>query len=382
MRFLVGMLMVAVLGTALILAGCSGSGGTGPSDDPSSAQGTIGPNGGSVEIEDEVELSVPAGALAGDVDFTIEEDTSPSGATPPMDFVTSSYDIEPDGMVFLSAATVTIEYDPTGLGRADEDDIIICTNSGSGWEQLTTTVDTGANEASAEVGHLSEFAAMVDTTSSGQPAEGIYANLTVQRSIMTLPAPADTLMRTDYLYARFDSTYAPCDPIEPVQPDSVTCNEYELVWDPMSNRHRYFDPFDTEFIVLGDNYEFVVHEIRSVPPLTADIDFVEYEPYMTSPTYMSNVSLSGFTMTWESTGGSLDVSIQIVPQGGGSVVAIETANDGSHTFSSGDLSELSAGQAAIVINYYKEETIDAEGYDSQSTITAKTTNSTLVTLTQ
>jgi hypothetical protein len=372
-------LAALTLGVVLAVGGCSSSG-TGPSDDPSSAQGTVGPNGGSVEIDGEIELAIPPGAVADDTDFTIEEDDNPTSPTPPMDFVSSCYDIEPDDLVFLSAATVTIEYDPNDLGRADEDDIVICTNSGSGWEECTTTVDAGANEASAEIGHLSDFAALVDTTSSGQPAEGIYANLLIQRSIMTLPAPADTIMRNDYLYARFDSAYAPCEPIQPIQADSVTCNEYELVWDAMSSRHRYMDVFDTAFLEFGANYEFRVDADRALPALVADIDFLEREPYMTDPSYMSSVSLSGFTMTWQSTGGSRDVAIQIVPQGGGSVVAVETANDGSHTFSAGDLDDLSTGQAAIVINYYVEESISEQGYDSQSTIMAKTTNSTLVLL--
>ncbi|MBD3348853.1 MAG: hypothetical protein GF400_06615 [Candidatus Eisenbacteria bacterium] len=377
---------LVVLGLAAIVAaaGCSSDGDDNPAGtngSPSHAEGTVGAAGGTVEIDDEIALDIPAGALGGDTSFTIDENTSPTPPDPPNGFVSSAYTIEPSGTQFGADATVTIDYDPSAVGRADEGDVVICCDEGSEtWTELTTTVDTQANQASAQVSHLSDYAAMVDTTSPS--GEGIYAILIAQRSIMTLPPPADTLMRTDFLTARFDSSYAPCEPVNPVRADTVTCNEYGLVWEPQTSTHRYMQYSPTYFIDLGANYEFQVDETRDVPALTADINFPSQEPHLTDPTYMSNVSLSGFTMTWGGTGTGSDLYISIVPQGGGTVVAIETANDGSHTFSAGDLSELSPGVAAIVLNYMNEETIDAEGYDSQSTIRSLTTNGTNVVLVQ
>jgi len=373
----------AVLLAALVaVAGCSSGGDDNPAGsngDPSHAEGTVGAGGGTVEIDDEIALDVPAGALQADTDISIDENTNPSDPTPPHDFVSSAYTIEPSGTVFAQDATVTIDYDPSGLGRADEDDIIIYCDEGSGtWEELDTTVDEQANQASAEIGHLSDYAAMVDTTTSGT-AEGIYAHLVVQRSLMTIPARDDSVLKTDYFWARFDSSYAPCEPIQPTRADTVTCNGIGLIWDAMASQHTYTNLFDPTFIELGANYEYRVDASRALPALVADVDFPDHEPYMTDPGYMDMVSLSGFTMTWESTGGSQNVFISIVPQGSiEGIVGVETANDGSHTFSSGDLSEVPSGTAAIVINYYNEVEIDEEGYDSRSVIIGKTTNSTLV----
>jgi len=366
--------------TAALLGCSSGSGPSGPDDTSSSAQETIGPAGGTCQIPGEVSLSVPAGALPAEVDFEIEEDTSPSAPPPPMNLVSSAYSIGPSGTVFAQSATVTIEYDDAGMGRPEEGSVTLYTKDGGGWEPLATTLDTQANEASAEVDHLSDFAAMVDTTSSG-PAEGIFAALRVSRSIMTIPTERDTVIRTDFVTAWFDSMYAPCSPVVPIRADSVRCNEYGLWWSEQENMHKYIDPWDPAFVVLGASYEFNVDNFGRVPPLSEDVNFPEREPHLVSPEPYGIVHLSGFTIEWADAGGARDILIAIIPGGmGDEVVVVETANDGSHTFSSSDLSGLSAGLIAVTLNYFERHAIDATGYDSRSFIEGRVTNSTLLTL--
>ena len=132
----------------------------------------------------------------------------------------------------------------------------------------------------------------------------------------------------------------------------------------------------TPLIDLGQNYEFVVTDRGQVPPLTCDIDFPDYAPYLTEPSMMETVELSGFTVTWEDGhGGDATLSLALVP-GDTTVtgVYINTANDGSHTFTAGDLSGLNPGAHAIALNFYTTESIDAQGYDSESFIQAKVTS--------
>lgn len=363
------------------LSGCSGGDGpSGPDGSPSSAFASIGPAGGVCEIAGEAALTVPPGALAATVDFEIEEEPSPASPPVPMDFVSSAYSFEPSGTAFAVDATVTVQYDDAGLGRPDECSVRLYTNDGSGWEELATTLDTQANEASAAVDHLSDFAAMVDTTTPG-PAVGVFAALKVSRSIATIPTRPDTVVRADFISAWFDSMYAPCSPISPIRADSVRCNEYALWWSEPEGWHKYIDPWEPAFVVLGENYEFNVDNFGRVPPLREDVDFPEREPHLVSPEPFGAVHMSGFTIEWADAGGDRHIHIAIIPGGmGDEVVAIETANDGSHTFSSNDLTGLSPGLIAVALNYFEKQVIDAPGYDSRSFIEAKVTNSTLLTL--
>lgn len=159
------MKLIMFLAMAVVSAGCS-DGGPDPvspgNGEPSFAEGTIGPSGGSVVIDNEIALFVSAGALTTDVHFTLEENTSPEASSTPMSFVSPAYSIGPAGTAFNDTATVTIFYD-LGLTRVIEGRVSVCRDDGSGWEQLQTIVDTCANTASTGTTHLSDFAAMADT---------------------------------------------------------------------------------------------------------------------------------------------------------------------------------------------------------------------------
>jgi len=362
------------LGLSMLVLGCSSSGTTGPGDGgDGTAEESVGPAGGTVEIEDEVTLEIPAGALADTTDFTIEEDATPQAPPAGQGYVSPVYEIGPSGTAFTAPATITLHYDENAV-RADEEEIVICADDGQGggWQALQTTVDAAADEASAEVDHLSMFAATVDTAGGG-PGEGTFARLLVHRGIVSL----DTLfvVRTDILSARFDSTVSPCVPTKPIRADTVTCNQYGLPWDPMGSCHRLTSVM-MELIDLGETYEFNVGGRRQVPALTWDIDFPEHEPFLTYPAMMDTIPLSGFTVTWANgDGGDATLTLAIVSadttQPG---VYATTANDGSHEFTGGDLSTLSPGVHAIALNYFVTEPIDAPGYHPESFIEAKVTS--------
>jgi hypothetical protein len=90
------------------------------------------------------------------------------------------------------------------------------------------------------------------------------------------------------------------------------------------------------------------------------------------------VSLGGFNVTWDGTG-SGTVRLSIIGMGG-DFVGIETANDGSYTFSAGELSELVAGVHALTLNYFNSENIDVPGYDSNSYVRAQVTSAINITM--
>ncbi len=387
MRLWLMLLAVAALCAATVI-GCSSSGGSGPDDtgDPP-AEGAIGPTGGDVELDGQARLSVPAGALGDTVDFTIEENDQPASPPQGMDLCSDCVTIGPSGTTFTVPATVTVTYDPGDLGGADESDVILYTDDGRGWTALTTSVDESENEASADVDHLSDFAAMVDTTSTGPQADGVFAALKLQRGMTYIEfAGRDSMViKSDFLSAWLDSTVAICAPQSPIMADSVWCENaqvYELQWEPVDTMYRYAQLFPNDFLVEGHTYTYHVEGVPNADDLVVSIEFPESSPYIVDPVNQATVSLSGFTVTWEGHDGSGDVNLGIVPATGSPEdgVYVVTPNDGSHTFSSGDLSGVPSGGAAIVLNYFNYENIDETGYDSESYIEAKVTHGVVVTL--
>ncbi len=368
------LLLLGVAVFALALGCSSGNGGTDPDDPTEPAEGSIGPEGGTLELDGEANLAIPAGALADTVDFSIEENGSPTAPPANKQFVTGAYSIEPSGTAFTTPATITLEYDEGDLAGEDESSIVMYTDDGRGWRPLTTTVNESDNEVSAEIDHLSDFVAAVDIGSS---ADGVFAALRIHRGVMKMPG-MDPII-TDFLVAWFDSTVAPCAPASPIMVDSVTCNEYVLEWSAAGTLYKYMPLIPLLFLEEDETYTFDIDGGGQAPDLTVSIDFLDSSPYITEPEMGDTVSLGGFSVTWN-VGGSDNIFLTIVGVGGAGFVGVETANTGSYTFSAGELSELSAAPYALTLNYVNEENIDEPGYDSSSYIRAQVTSPISMTL--
>jgi hypothetical protein len=156
--------MMWVIGLCLLCLVC------GCSDDsvvnPNTPENRIGPAGGTVRsATGELTLTIPAGALQDDLDFTVELESAPDEAGGTYKIVSPVYSLGPAGTVFGVAATVSLIYDETALGPAAENSVVLCAcaSSGLGWEVLETTADGAVNRAAAPITHLSDFAVMVDT---------------------------------------------------------------------------------------------------------------------------------------------------------------------------------------------------------------------------
>ena len=369
LSLLVGLLVLA------LAFGCS-------SDDDNPAGGdddhgtvvTIGADGGTLAIGSDVTLEIPPNALSGSVDFTIAQNSSPAAAGGTRDMVSPCYTIGPSGTQFSIPATITINYDVSGFENFDEQSLIIYTNSGSGWDALVTEIDVGADNASAPVTHLSDFAVMLDTASA---AEGVYAKLVLGRMIY-YTGEGDPY-RFDIITASFDSGYGPCTVLHPLQPSGVTCNDFTLNWVDEIGSFTYSEHLG--FLELDSSYVFEVTAGGVVPSLTQAITFPSVEPYFTSPTYGSVVSKSGFETTWSGSGGGTVEIIMVDPAAGDSAVWVSTTNDGSYSFTGDQLASLTPGGYVMVLNHYNRELIAAEGYDPRSTIAARVMHTVMITLT-
>lgn len=136
------------MGLFLFLVGCQGDA-TGP------AESRIGPEGGSVTLEDgAVVLTVPAGALLEEVWFT----AIPTVAVPDVPAAVSgtTYELGPPGTVFGSPVTITVLYDaarlPQGTGA---DDLGVFQVQGGAWSLAgTPAVNPAAGTVSGQLTRL------------------------------------------------------------------------------------------------------------------------------------------------------------------------------------------------------------------------------------
>jgi hypothetical protein len=363
---------MACLAAALIGLGCSDESTNAGGQNPPT-QKSIGPEGGTIEINGQMTLSIPPGALADTVDFTVTRNNAPTPPGGTRSFVSNCFSIEPGGTAFVLAAALTIDYDPANLGSADERTILVYSHDSTGWLPLATTIDPANDRAGALINHLCDFTAMVDSSAS---LHGSFAALAVGRSISIL---GSVLFRMDMYVARLDSFYAPCNPISPQQADSVTCNGTMLTWEQSFNGYEYSDILNPVFIQLGASYTFRIKGNAAIPDLTSSIDFPADEPYVTSPANNDTLSLSGFDVAWADSGEGI-VRFILMRETDSTNVMIETQNDGSYSFTGSQLSGLQAGDYGLLMIHQNGASINAPGYDSRSFIWARVMNATMIHL--
>jgi len=214
--------------------------------------------------------------------------------------------------------------------------------------------------------------------SDNDTAEGAFVAMAVGRAITNI---SDYQTRIDMITARFDTSYAPCNPIAPVQANAVTCNEFTLDWDSNLDTYIYQEVIDNPvFIELGGEYIFSISGNSNVPSFADTIDFPVNETYVTAPPYYGSVSLSGFDVAWESGSSTGTIYLFLMDPQNDTTVFIETDNDGAYTFNSTALSGLSAGQYGLVMIHENWDYITAEGIDSRSFIRARVINTTPIVL--
>jgi len=364
--FVMGLLFVS-----LLIWGCSGDdNGVNNNEDPdiTSVEGDIGPVGGSVFITDKVVLAVPAGALSETVSFSITQNNTPTSPGGTLGFLAPVYSIEPTGTAFSIPAVLTIYYDDVNVGQVGESSVVLCCDTGDGqWDTVTALVDTINNRAVASVSHLSDYAVMADTLTN--ITEGVYGILCVSRMKIILAEGFITI--TDGIVARFDSAFAPCEPVKALHPDSIECDTMNLVWESMTSQYQWgFDTYNP-FVIPEYDYVFTVYGSADVPSLVDTIRFPSCEPTLSAPIYEDTVSKSGFDVTWTNVCGGV-VRITLIKDNADSVLSVEVDNAaGSHTFNSAALSDLTAGEYGIVMVHQNWKNINATGYDSRSTIMAR-----------
>lgn len=142
----------------LVLVAQIGCGNKDDGTSPDTTPGTVGSDGGTVELASSaVKMNVPAGALGSSVTFTAAVQTSYPAST--LVAQGSVYEIGPTGTVFSSPVTLTLGYDPGSLpdGVAEADLRLYTVVSGA-WQLISgSTVNTSAHTVSGSISHLSTY---------------------------------------------------------------------------------------------------------------------------------------------------------------------------------------------------------------------------------
>lgn len=134
------------IGFLVLFIGCD-------KDSSTTLSGTVGPEGGTLTLGS-IAMTVPPGAVGESIEITVEEtDQAPPGHIGP------AYDIGPDGTVFSSPVTITINYSPGDIpGGVQESSLALATVVDTAWALIEGSgVDTEMHSVSGAVTHLSFF---------------------------------------------------------------------------------------------------------------------------------------------------------------------------------------------------------------------------------
>ncbi|HEY7472851.1 MAG TPA: PKD domain-containing protein [Gemmatimonadota bacterium] len=154
-----------VLGLALA---CDGGGGgpIGPGGDNGS--GTVGPAGGTVRLQTQAGVTVPAGALGGDVTITVTSVSLPA-ALQAAGAIAQGYRFAPEGQQFLLPVEVFVFVPNSALVGVDPGDLTLLATTATGFEELTgITVDIGADGITVR-GHVTHFSVIAAAVEEEEP---------------------------------------------------------------------------------------------------------------------------------------------------------------------------------------------------------------------
>jgi hypothetical protein len=128
---------------------------------PAPVSQSVGPSGGNVTNSDGSGVSIPAGALPGDVMISVTPD--PNAPPPPTAMpVGTPITLGPEGQQFTIPVTVTVSYDPSQVPAGKTAVIFTAPAGTTAYTQLVTTPVDGTH-LSAQVTHFSTFVAGVPT---------------------------------------------------------------------------------------------------------------------------------------------------------------------------------------------------------------------------
>jgi hypothetical protein len=155
--------IIMILFVILLLPACSGDG---DESIVEPASNTIGPAGGTVSDDGGASVTVPAGALTGEVEITVntlpDKEGLPDESEPFLPLLGAA-EFGPSGTTFDIPAMITIPVDPP-LEPGDEAAVFFWDETEQAWKEVegNVTVAPGGSAVYAEVTHFSLFSAVAN----------------------------------------------------------------------------------------------------------------------------------------------------------------------------------------------------------------------------
>jgi hypothetical protein len=141
-----------LLGAAMAATGGGGCGSSSTVDRPIVTM-MIGQAGGSLSSANgRLDVTVPPGAVASDVAFTIEQVDSPRAGA-----VGQVFELGPSGMTFLQPVTLGLHFSAADLGTNSPESLQVATLASPGWEPVPSICDLTTSVVSGGVMHLSPW---------------------------------------------------------------------------------------------------------------------------------------------------------------------------------------------------------------------------------
>jgi len=156
---------VFALGLSLACGG-GGGGPVGPGGDDGS--GTLGPAGGTVRLQTQAGVTVPAGALSTDVTITVTPVSMPA-ALQAGGAIAQAYRFAPEGQQFQLPVEVFVFVPNSALTGIDPTDLTLLATTATGFEELTgITVDIGSSGITVR-GHVTHFTVIAAAVEDDAP---------------------------------------------------------------------------------------------------------------------------------------------------------------------------------------------------------------------
>ena len=123
----------------------------------------IGATGGTITSPNgDLRIQVPAGAVSGDITFSLTPITSKATGA-----FGQAWRLGPEGTTFATAVTISFKYSGAMLnGAAPESILVASQNSDRTWTRSTPVLDKTASTVSLGSKHLSDWSMVLDTNSS------------------------------------------------------------------------------------------------------------------------------------------------------------------------------------------------------------------------
>ncbi len=323
---------------------------------PTTAAATIGVAGGSLDLNDEISLTLALFDVPATTEITItNEGDQCDGMVSTRIADSPVYAMGPVGTTFAAPVQLTLHYDEDDLQGMYEDAMVLYARGATGWTPLETVINLSANTAHALVADLADI-----VLTSPNAADGVYVEFGT--GMYYSQESLSWNGRMDYVFCRFDVVRNE-DRQVPLEAGAVSFSgEYMNYSNGGYHFYEIEDPEEFEFLFVNDAYTLFVEPSADIPQALFQGVTAAHEVYVTNLDVDTAVPLAGYTMEWAGAEAGGDVEI-VVSDRAGEKFRTTVPNDGSYALTAADLADVNAGDGHVEMTWRAETPVAVVGFD-------------------